>query len=438
MLQMLGEHYGCELDPKAALSKGSLLLIKLLLLLISEREEEAESTWQALKCLKYKLLHHIGEGPYKEPSLSSTYEVDGTVIMQDETSTIILGSGIGISYKIFGAIVDMLLENEEEVSAMRKSTISKEPKVSFRRDAQVTESFHQYVKGFNRNDLEEASRCSARNLQVTTIDKGDERVKALKLLEHASDNGDWIHMFEQHRSMFFNAMYGFLYDEAEEHLKALGRICENLSGVAPGTELAQLEEIVQNQKSLYMLSASVFPSAAGGRNDALEVAQKIRLSIAEIAPEQFSLAEKSSAKVKEKERSGGYPTQVSRELFMKLTRKHGRKTQDPMWLVNLLGTLESYAKYITNANEAWNSDKLDSCVGYLDLIDELIEREEYLYDLISERPDTFKEIRYACERKSAAHELLSKFKSAIAKGDHEAVRSYLEDIAAFKGYRDQN
>lgn len=438
MLQMLGEYYGCELDPKAALSKGSLLIIKRLLLLISGREEEAESTWQALKCLKYKLLHHIGEGPYKEPSLSSTYEADGTLIMQDETSTIILGSGIGISYKVFGVIVDMLLENEEEVSAMRKSTVSKELKVSFRRDAQVTESFHQYVKGFNRNDLEEASRCSARNLQVTTIDKGDERVKALKLLEHASDNGDWIHMFEQHRSMFFNAMYGFLYDEAEEHLKALGRICENLSGVAPGTELAQLEEIVQNQKSLYMLSASVFPSAAGGRKDALEVAQKISLSIAEIAPEQFSLAEKSSAKVKEKERSGGYPTQVSRELFMKLTRKHGRKMQDPMWLVNLLGTLESYAKYITKANEAWNSDKLDSCVEYLDLIDELIEREEYLYDLISERPDTFKEIRYACQRKSAAHELLSKFRSAIAKGDHEAVRSYLEDIAAFKGYGDQN
>jgi len=360
--------------------------------------------------------------------------MDGTVITRDETSTISLNSGVGIVYKIFGDMVDILLEHGVEFLPMKRSTVSKEPKKGLERDAQLTASFHQYVKEFNRDELEEASRCSARNLQVTLMDKDNERFKALDLLEHANDNGEWIYAFEQYRSMFFHAMYDSLYDEADEHLEALRRISENLSGVTLDLKpLTQLEEIVQDQRSLYMLTASLFSSEAGGRQDALEIAQKIRRSMAEIAPEQFSLAERHCAMIKKSEGSGTYPTQVSIELFMKLTRKHGKKQRDPTWVVSLMGTMESFAKFITNAYDAMKAKEFDSFLEYLNLTDELMEKEEFLHDIMSKRPETFKGIREACERGSIVFESLPKLRSAITRGDFEAAWSYVEDISKFQG-----
>jgi len=67
IIRILEQHYGCELDPKAALSKGSLLLAKLLLLPVPESEKEAESTWQALKSLKYNYSISL-EKAYKYPT----------------------------------------------------------------------------------------------------------------------------------------------------------------------------------------------------------------------------------------------------------------------------------------------------------------------------------------------------------------------------------
>lgn len=448
MIRILNQHYGRELNSKAALSKGSLLFAQLLLLLNLERKEEAKSVWQALRSVKYELFrqlrqglqissdgdgHHKSQKPSMKESRSLTQENDEAEMKRDETDDLSLNSGVGIVYTIFGAMVDVFLEHEVDFFLMNRSDTSKKNEKRPENDEHLREILSQYVKQFNRDELEEVSRTSSHNLQPTIRGKHDEYFEFLNLLEHASNSGDWIQAFELHRKMFFDAIYGFLYDEANEHIQALRGICQNLSNATSNVDiLSELEGIAQEKKSQYMLMCSLFPSEAGGRQDSLEIAKKIRHFFAEKTPEQFSLAEKHCDELEKDEGIGGYPTQISRELVVKLTRKHGNKMQDPKWAMNVNATMEGFARSISEAYDAIKATEFDSCLEKLDHISELMENEQFLHDLVHGQPEqslALKGIRDACEHGSSFLKDSAEWHSAITEGDFDTAWSYMEHFS---------
>ncbi|KAF1810199.1 hypothetical protein P152DRAFT_516082 [Eremomyces bilateralis CBS 781.70] len=278
-------------------------------------------------------------------------------------------------------------------------------------------------------ELERASQYSLLNLDLETLSGYRQRIQMQGTLEDAIDTGNWYEAVVSHGNLITTAAHMFLFSEALEHVAAVEKIIQKSSFISDAPPLvADLKKKIQKQKSAFQIASTLFPSDTGGIQSALDLATSLAESMTDLFPEQTHLALIHYKTLRENDGDTAYPTPISRDRFIYIMRKYGGKAQDPKWFWCLCNCSEAFASLLLEIKAAFEVKDFDLCFKKLDSLEGLVEKEEYLQDLLNDS-NFLPKFREALLQQRVLHKLTVDWYLALSNADFDVARAIVDSIS---------